>query len=252
MEGEDVFLAFIPSRQRKAIRDSWYQGMRSKQETIFTTRKDWLSIDKVTGYQTDDPQRELYQHIQKYLQAITPLNDYINRCYRHEHDCMDGNVRSVEKETDHIMREVAQIRGEVIQVFPDVTYVRVNIGAEQFLVYTLIRDKAYKHLSSFLDDGDDAVRDLRDIENDRMTVVKGLEGSYPNFFFDVKLADIKHFAHKYAAIRNMKDYERFVARFGVRRTRPDYWAIADWFQARYAKEQPVSSGILDLNRYQNR
>jgi len=250
MEGEDNFLAFIPGSHREAIRASWYQGMRSKQELIFSTRKDWLSVDRVTGYQSDDPQRELYQHIQQRLAAVAPIDDYINRC--HDGHCADTALQNIEKQTDRIMREVAHIRGEVMRVFPDLAFVRVKTGTEQYLVYSLIRDKAYKNLSFFLDDGEDTGHSLRDIESDSMTVVKGLEGSYPNFFFDVKLADIEHFAHEYAAIRNMKDYERFVARFGVRRTQPDYWEVADWFQARYAQEQPVLSGLLDLNRYHNR
>ncbi|HEB57267.1 MAG TPA: isomerase [Gammaproteobacteria bacterium] len=251
MEGEDNFLAFIPSSQRTAIRNSWYIGMRSRQKLIFSTRKDWLSIDRVSGYQSDDPQRELYQHIQKRLAAVASLDDDINRCPARK--CEQGTGGDdVESQTDQSMREIARIRGEVIQVFPDLAYVRVKAGRQQYLVYSLIRDKAYKNLSSFMANGEDVERDIQDIKNDRMTVLKGLEGAYPNFFFDVKQNNIEQFAHEYAAIRNMKDYERFVARFGVRRTQTDFWKVADWFQARYAEQQPLLSGLLDLNRYRNR
>ncbi len=250
MEGEDNFLAFIPSSRRTAIRNSWYVGMRARQGLIFSTRKDWLSVDRVTGYRSDDPQRELYQHIQTRLAVVAAREDYINRC--HAHDCVDAGEVNVERRTDQSMREIAQIRGEVIRVFPDLAYVRVKIGPQRYLVYSLIRDKAYKNLSSFMANGEDVERDIQDIKNDRMTVLKGLEGSYPNFFFDVRQNNVERFAHEYAAIRNMKDYERFVARFGVRRTRTDFWKIADWFQARYAQQQPMLSGLLDLNRYHNR
>jgi len=44
----------------------------------------------------------------------------------------------------------------------------------------------------------------------------------------------------------------FTARYGLRRTNEDFWIHADWFNQRYAREQPVSSGLFDLNRYQNR
>ncbi|VAX14177.1 hypothetical protein MNBD_GAMMA24-2661 [hydrothermal vent metagenome] len=131
-------------------------------------------------------------------------------------------------------------------------YVRVNIGKQGYLVYSLIRDKAYKNLSSCMAKGEDVDRDIQDIKNDRMTVLRGLEGSYPNFFFDVKLVDVAQFVHEYAAIRTMQDYQRFVARVGVRCTQPDFWQVADWFQTRYAAEQPMLSGLLDLNRYRNR
>ncbi|MFV9616804.1 MAG: fatty acid cis/trans isomerase, partial [Gammaproteobacteria bacterium] len=35
-------------------------------------------------------------------------------------------------------------------------------------------------------------------------------------------------------------------------TSEDFWLHADWFNQQYAREQPVLSGIFDLNRYQNR
>jgi hypothetical protein len=85
-----------------------------------------------------------------------------------------------------------------------------------------------------------------------MTVVNWLEGSYPNFFFSVPLSEIEAFTARCAAIRNQEDYEQFVGRYGVRRTNPAFWDRADWFQDEYARSRPVTSGLLDLNRYQNR
>ena len=49
-----------------------------------------------------------------------------------------------------------------------------------------------------------------------------------------------------------EEYERFVSVYGVRRTNPGYWAMADWFQDQYLREKPILAGLLDLNRYQNR
>jgi hypothetical protein len=37
----------------------------------------------------------------------------------------------------------------------------------------------------------------------------------------------------------------------VRRTQAAFWASADWFQARAAENEPLRSGIFDLNRYRN-
>ena len=85
-----------------------------------------------------------------------------------------------------------------------------------------------------------------------MTVVQWLEGSYPNFFFSVKLSEIDTFTKRCAAIRNHGDYEKFIDSYGVRRTNPEFWEQADWFQDRLAQDQPVKAGLFDLNRYQNR
>jgi hypothetical protein len=94
--------------------------------------------------------------------------------------------------------------------------------------------------------------DQRDYQFDTQTIVPWLEGAYPNFFYDVALEEIETFVEHYNAIASRDDYERFVARYGVRRTREDFWSIADWFNETSRRQQPVLSGIFDLNRYQNR
>ncbi|HED18681.1 MAG TPA: peptidylprolyl isomerase, partial [Gammaproteobacteria bacterium] len=104
--------------------------------------------------------------------------------------------------------------------------------------------------TSFL--ADERERDRADIDQDTMTVVEWLEGSYPNFFFSVAMSEIEAFTKRCAAISNHKDYEEFIDQYGVRRTDPAFWELADWFQDEFARNQPVRSGLFDLNRYQNR
>jgi hypothetical protein len=35
----------------------------------------------------------------------------------------------------------------------------------------------------------------------------------------------------------------------VNRGDDDFWAMYDWFQERFNREDPVRSGLFDLNRY---
>ena len=92
----------------------------------------------------------------------------------------------------------------------------------------------------------------RDYQFDTQTILPWLEGSCPKFFYVVKLEEIEVFVTQYNAISNREEYEAFVIRFGIRRTNEDFWLHADWFNQQYLREQPVLSGIFDLNRYQNR
>jgi hypothetical protein len=149
------------------------------------------------------------------------------------------------------MQQIAAMGGEHLVVFPDVAFVRVGLGqGEEALAYTLIHNKAYKDVTSMLDDA--KYRDRSDMQNDTLTVLNWLEGSFPNFFFDVDIERIEDFTSRYIAIRDREDYEKFVALYGVRRTNTDFWEIADWFHDQYAREKPVLSGLFDLNRYRNR
>ncbi|VAW74233.1 Fatty acid cis/trans isomerase [hydrothermal vent metagenome] len=249
MEGEDHFLTFLPASRRKEIRDGWYAGLRTGLEKFFTAPQDWLKVESVSGYQTDDPQRELYQYIKGRVAGTAHQADSINRCGLG--DCKDQSVNPDATKADRAMALIARMQGTNLHAFPDVAFVRIRTGnPERDLAYTLIRNKAYKNVTSFL--ADERERDRTDINSDTITVTKWLEGSYPNFFFSVSLSEVDTFSKRCAAIQNHKDYEKFVDQYGVRRTNPAFWKTADWFQDEYAQRKPVLSGLFDLNRYQNR
>ncbi len=247
-EGEDYFLAFLPADKRVAIRDSWYQGIR-KSSKDDEGKVSWINKEIVTGYQTDDPQLELYQHLESYLGPLTGDGDFINRCTT---DKCKPRVNQNILRVDKAMQQAAKMDGFVVQFLPDIAFVRVRMGGklEDDLAYTMISNKAYKRVTSMF--ANEKLVDRRDYEEDTQTVVRWLEGSYPNFFYVVDLDDIESFVEEYDALSNRQQYEAFVARYGLRRTSDDFWKHADWFNEQYAREKPRLSGIYDLNRYQNR
>ncbi len=246
MEGEDYFLTFLPSSHRKAIRDSWYVGVRAKRDRVLDGSEDWLRVESVTGYTTDDPLRELYGRLEARLGAMAGSPDPINRC--EDRHCPGSDGEPIPAQWDAVMRRIAQQRGPLLEVFPDVTFVRVrSASSDREIAYTIIVNKGYKNLTSIFED-----EDRRDRDEDTLTIVRGLEGSYPNFFLEVDDGDVEAFVERFLAIRTLEDYEGFVASYGVRRTNPRFWSSADWFNARLAADDPLRAGLLDLNRYHNR
>ena len=246
MEGEDYFLAFLPASHRARIRDSWYQGIRAGIAELLDAPKAWLRVNVVTGYRSDDPQRELYQHIQRRLAAVADEEDRYNRC--HEASCTDQHGQDRAAIADAALIRIAHVKGAILDMLPDVSFLRVRTGGppENDLAYTLIHNKAYKNILSLLEQDS-----LRDHGQDTLTVIKGLEGSYPNFFFVVKLDDLTEFSRRLASMKSEKDYRRFVDHYGIRRTSNRFWETADWFHDYNRQAQPLRSGIYDLNRYHN-
>ncbi|MBT8128131.1 MAG: fatty acid cis/trans isomerase [Gammaproteobacteria bacterium] len=247
-EGEDYFLAFLPVDTRLALRKEWYQGIRksNKEDEGDLT---WLHKELVSGYQTDDHQLELYQKLEDYLGPLRGDDDYINRCTAEK--CKPNASQAILR-VDRAMQQASRMDGIIVQYLPDVAFVRVRMGGkpEEDLAYSMISNKAYKSVTSMF--AGEKLGDRRDYEHDTQTVVRWLEGAYPNFFYEVGLDDIENFVNEYGAINDNTDYEIFVARYGVRRTSDDFWEHADWFNEQYAREEPRLSGIYDLNRYQNR
>ena len=64
--------------------------------------------------------------------------------------------------------------------------------------------------------------------------------------------DIDEFTQAFAELKTQEDYEALILSYGIRRTNDKFWATADWFQSKYQNENPISAGLFDLNRYQNR
>ena len=161
-------------------------------------------------------------------------------------------IRAWGRCADKAMQKAAKMDGLIVQILPDVAFVRVRMGGrpEEDLAYTMISNKAYKNVTSMF--VSEKPIDARDYEEDTQTVVRWLEGSYPNFFYVVDLDDIESFVEEYNALSNREKYEAFIARYGLRRTSEEFWKHADWFNEQYAREEPLLSGIYDFNRYQNR
>jgi len=241
MEAENTFLAFLPPEDRKKIRASWYEGIRESLIKYFEEPEKWLDVQIVNGFETDDPQKELYDKISKRLNNNDFITDVINRCESLQ--CRSENQLS--KIDEHIQR-IAKIKGSSLMVFPDLSFIKV-IGKNKSQVYTLINNKGYKNISSLLSEVTN-----RDKESDTLTIYKGLLGSYPNFFFIVEENELKDFADQIIAINSRDEYEQFVGRYGIRRTASNFWKEADYFSEQFAKQEPIEHGIFDLYRYNNR
>jgi len=248
MEGEDYFLAFLPVNQRKALRDSWYVDQHKSVEKLFAAPQEWLKTEAVNDQRSDDPQKALYKYLKIRLAGTTQQAQNLNRCSRAD-NCKNSLPVATKAQVDKTMNAIARLQGENLHTFPEVTFVRIRTDVpEQDLAYTLIRNKAYKNVTSFL--ADEHEQDRADIEQDTMSVVNWLEGSYPNFFLSVALSEIDDFGQHYANIRSPDDYAKLVEQYGVSRTDPTFWEQADWFQDKMRNSKPVRSGLFDLNRYQ--
>jgi len=248
MEGEDNYLLFIPASHRRALLNSWYVGIRKDMEKSMGSM-DWVNVETITGFRTDDPQRELYEAI---INRLGPMAGSYSPLYRCESQgCADTAASAVKQKADAAMRAISGIKGERLVVFPDVALLRIKTGdPANDLAYTIIRNKAYYDVTSMF--SNEKGRDTRDVAHDTLTVVEGIEGSYPNFFLEVEPQELEDFTSRLMAVENRDHYERFVGIYGVRRTSDAFWETADWFQDYYAQQAPLRYGILDLNRYANR
>jgi hypothetical protein len=113
--------------------------------------------------------------------------------------------------------------------------------------YTVLRNSAHLNISHLFDQQKQRVPD-----EDTLTVVRGFLGAYPNAFYKVTRAELPAFVDAVARLQGEADYAALMTRFGIRRTDPRFWAHSDRLLRAYAAAEPITAGLFDYNRLENR
>jgi len=241
-DAEDNFLRFMPAAQRKNIYNSWYVGSDS-----LRIAAPLFSIDHPSeiNYQTTAYKREFFDQIRQHLGNAAGETDSINRCP--QNTCVRANTTPAQQQADRTLRTLAQVKGGQLGALPEMSLLRIKTGKpEGDLVYTLVLNKNYSNISNML-----AERSHRVPQNDSITIVSGFIGSYPNFFFAVEQNQLTEFVALIKNARTETDMDAVYNRFGVRRTNPEIWQHADWFNQQHPKYRGLEAGLFDMNRYKN-
>ncbi|HRF73438.1 MAG TPA: fatty acid cis/trans isomerase [Accumulibacter sp.] len=233
MEGEFNFIAYLPRDDRKAVRDFWYRG--ASQEVKDHVYGTLASFDVQTGirYRTDDPQQELYSMLQSRLAPVL----------EHQYDLSQVADAALRKD----LAALAALRGAALSWIPEVVFVRLEDPPRPPRYFTLLRNTGHRSVSSLLQEG----RELLPAEN-TMTVVPGFIGAYPSAIYRLQRSEIKALADTIGGLSSEADYRALADRFVVRRSDPAFWQASDELQDAHLRSSPVSAGLLDYNRLENR
>ena len=244
MQSETLYLAFMPAERREEIRASWYVG---------ATKDLTFKVDHVRGtshgtqipFRTSNPHAEFIELVLERNAAVAGPSDLLNRCQGGT--CDRAGASPVERRADAALRPLTRHRGGFVVELPEATLLRVRSeGSEPDAVYTLVHNRAHTNVASMFGEGS-----RLEPAEDTLTLIGGYTGSYPNFAFDVPVAQIEEFAGALEAVETGVDFTGLVDRWGVRRSSTRFWQISDWFNDDLRRRDPVEAGILDLNRYEN-
>ena len=86
---------------------------------------------------------------------------------------------------------------------------------------------------------------------DTLTVYPGVLSSYPNFMFNIPAGQVPAFVEAMERAQDEPAFERIVERWGIRRSHPQFWYYFHDLSQYIQETEPVESGVLDMNRYEN-
>jgi hypothetical protein len=232
MEAESNFISFLPKSQRKRVHEHWYRNTNNEvKDYIFSDNFHQLPESGIT-YKTLEPQKELFQMVAKYTNNSAVSDKY--------------NLKKPTGNDNSSLLSINNKQDEYVSILPQVSIILVS-GKTSESVYSLINNSAHSNVAHLFSESD------RRLPNeDTLTLLNGIVGTYPNALFHVKEADLATFSEALTQLRTEEDYTSFKNKFAIRRTNKEFWKYADKLHLWYQKNQPNTAGLLDFNRLENR
>jgi hypothetical protein len=229
MEGEYNFLLLLPPPRRHELVESWYRGVSDDvKDEVYGQL---ASFDHPPGipYATDAPELELFERQREHVAAVLSTQYELSRVAA---PALRENLE-----------RLAQVRGLAASLFPEVSLLAIEARDGSVHHVSLLRDSEHTNVAQLFSE------DARRLpEHDRLTVVDGFLGAYPNALFLVAREELSAFVSAAAVLRDQADYLKLRERFGVLRTNPHFWSHSDRMHEAARALDPLRAGLLDFNR----
>lgn len=233
IEGEANFLYLLPEQDRDALRARWYRGSGKSCLKYVNWASSDSRINSNIHFTTAQPKNELYNLLKDHLGHALAENRSLATI---PSDDLRASLQRLET-----------FYGKNTMYLPEMSLVKVASEGDDSMLFTLLRNNAHSNVTSIFDEK----KYLLPNEN-TVSVVKGVLGSYPNALFDIDMADVDTFVDKVLAMKSKNDYEKLVDDFGLRRTNPKFWQTSDDIHNLLRKDDITEYGVLDYNRLENR
>jgi hypothetical protein len=186
------------------------------------------------NYTTDNPRQELFDTL---VNKLNPVLD-------HRYTLANNTIPEVQRRW---LKQIGYLKAPTATLLPQITFLSVEDQQGELHLYTVLRNNAHSNIDSLL--REDANRRP---ERDDITVVRGLLGTYPGAFWHVKEQQLETMTRALARLQSEEDYRAFMGTYGVRRTNPEFWQHSDKLHNAFKQQSPISYGLLDYNRLENR
>jgi hypothetical protein len=230
MEAEMNFFVFLPEAARQKEVDHAYRGAHDSVQAYLDAYFEHGPVPTPLHYHSDQPKLELYGALRSRLAKVLS----------HRYDIDQSGLPAA---SIAALQKLNRVQGIAAAILPETVLIKVKGHG----LLSLVSNSAYSNISSMF--GEDSRR-LKD--EDTLTIGNGVLGAYPNVFWQVTPAEIPELVRRIQTLQNEDDYAQLVDRFGIRRTDKRFWAVSDQVLDQYRRAEPISAGVLDYGRYDNR
>ena len=113
---------------------------------------------------------------------------------------------------------INDVVGKQATLMPEISFVMIDQVMGDPQVFTLLRASGHSNLTGLLYEENNRLP-----EEDYLTIVPGLLGTYPAAIYRVPEYKLGDFISGIKALESEEDYKSLAGQFAVRRTSPDFW-----------------------------
>jgi len=247
VEGELNFLDYMPKNKRLEILKSWYIGDGSADNAKYLNLK---KIPTQVKYKTDNPKSEFAEMVvEKHLLKSTEIGfDKIN--YRKPGEPIPqmpekfNTIEDFREATRSITLPGTGFITSMTDSGANDIFLRIDMDDGTQIVKTLVINRWHNNVNSLFNGNEvlDSKKDTLDILDERV-------GSYPNVFVVVKQKDLARFLYLMKYMKGTLEEYKELQHYFISRSDENFWEVFDWFQKNYTENEPIESGMYDLNRY---
>jgi len=232
IESEMSFISLLPVKERRPEIESWYIDSTKKLETYLQSDHPIFTQENSVIYKTDNYKEEVLTRIKVAYEGLLSPSE-INVFIR---DITDGPLTKLNK-----------LPNIAVQQLSETSFIYVEDNNGKATSYTLMRHNEHSNVASILKEADARLPHL-----DNAEVYKGFVGSYPLTIFNLTTSQQAEFVEQLSKVHDALSYEQLLDKFAVRRSNPDFWTVSDKIHQLHKQDNPISYGLFDYNRLDNR
>lgn len=247
--GETNFLAYIPNNgPREEMYKHWNQGLAQLKTSASYPALDTLAAG-APELNNNAPKMEFFNIFFEKFPATTDAFDPINRAgevqsINHHQD----NRTDSQKEIELLLASIASKPAKdltFIADLPDLSLLLVTSdNSESNRVYSIVRNKMHTNVTFLMGET------LRyQPEQDYLSVQKGLAGGYPNLIFTVDERQLEQFVNALKTNADKTEFKTRMDTYILKRMSESFWDTVHKISDTQMQEDPIPTGLLDLNRY---
>lgn len=233
MEGEENFLTLLPVKDRQKVLDHWYRGKPDLRIREFADTRAYFPGETAERYRRGDTLGELYAKISRHLAPVRPATLELT-----DDSGAPGQLAA--------LRRLDGLTGLAASRMPEHSLILLRDGNARPRVFSVLRNSAHSNVAELFNE------DARRLpEEDKLLVLDGIVGAYPNMIFALNRDELPRFVHAVQSLGSDADLKQLAQRFSVRRTDPRFWAVSDALHDEWQQRAPREAAILDYSRLEN-